>query len=196
MLETTFQSFFFSKFSGGSPPPPSPNGSHLRPSQILPRQCLQSGYGPKWLVIVAPLRLEKPLQKPWTINVAQRWIKQDRDQEKDKNRIKVKKTTAKSDQTTWKMVRYKIFRPANTSLHHVKWLNLTSESSILLKKKVARSQLEEKNTRNSNPASPEFTPHRVNYVYLFSVVRQNFPSVRSLLDGSSSKKKNTTSDTS
>ena len=59
------------------------------------------------------------------------------------------------------MVRYKIFRPANTSLHHVKWLNLTSESSILLKKKVARSQLEEKNTRNSNPASPEFTPHRM-----------------------------------
>ena len=28
------------------------------------------------------VRLVKPLQKPWTINVAQRWIKQDRDQSK------------------------------------------------------------------------------------------------------------------
>ena len=47
------------------------------------------------------LRLEKPLQK-LTINVAQSWIKQDRD------RIKIKKATAKTDQTTWKRLRYTI----------------------------------------------------------------------------------------
>ena len=39
--------------------------------------------------------------------------------EKDKNKIKVKKTTAKTDQTKWKMLRYTIFRLANTSLHQV-----------------------------------------------------------------------------
>ena len=48
------------------------------------------------------LRLEKPLQKPWTINVAQSLIKQDRD------RIKIKKATAKTDQTTWKRLKYTI----------------------------------------------------------------------------------------
>ena len=48
------------------------------------------------------LRLEKPLQKPWTNNVAQSWIKQDRDG------IKIKKATAKTDQTTWKRLRYTI----------------------------------------------------------------------------------------
>ena len=48
------------------------------------------------------LRLEKPLQKPWTINVAQSLIKQDRD------RIKIKKSTATTDQTTWKRLRYTI----------------------------------------------------------------------------------------
>ena len=47
------------------------------------------------------LTLEKPLQK-LTINVAQSWIKQDRD------RIKIKKATAKTDQTTWKRLRYTI----------------------------------------------------------------------------------------
>ena len=36
-----------------------------------------------------------------------------------KNRIKVKKTTAKTDQTMWKSLRYTIFRLANTSLHPV-----------------------------------------------------------------------------
>ena len=59
------------------------------------------------------LKLEKTLQKLWTINVAQSWIKQDRD------RIKIKKATAKTDQTTWKRLRYTIFRLANTSLHQV-----------------------------------------------------------------------------
>ena len=48
------------------------------------------------------LRLEKPLQKPWTNNVAQSWIKQDRDG------IEIKKATAKTDQTTWKRLRYTI----------------------------------------------------------------------------------------
>ena len=48
------------------------------------------------------LRLEKPLQKPWTINVAKSWIKQDRDG------IKIKKATAKTDQTTWKRLKYTI----------------------------------------------------------------------------------------
>ena len=48
------------------------------------------------------LRLEKPLQIPWTINVAQSWIKQDRDG------IKIKKATAKTDRTTWKRLRYTI----------------------------------------------------------------------------------------
>ena len=36
-----------------------------------------------------------------------------------KNRIKVKKTPAKTDQTMWKSLRYTIFRLANTSLHPV-----------------------------------------------------------------------------
>ena len=48
------------------------------------------------------LSLEKPLQKRWTINVAQSWIKQDRDG------IKIKKATAKTDQTSWKRLRYTI----------------------------------------------------------------------------------------
>ena len=54
MLEIAFQSFLFSNFLKESPPPPSPNGSHLRSSQSLLRQCLKSGYGLEWLVIVAP----------------------------------------------------------------------------------------------------------------------------------------------
>ena len=39
-------------------------------------------YGNKFIKLGWKLRLEKLLQKPWAINVAQRWIKQDRDQSK------------------------------------------------------------------------------------------------------------------
>ena len=38
-----------------------------------------------------------------------------------KNRNKVKKTTAETDQTTWKRLRYTILRLANTSLHPASW---------------------------------------------------------------------------
>ena len=50
--------------------------------------------------MLCKLGLQRPLQKPWTINVT---LDQTRtwSLEKDKNRIKVKKTTAKTDQTTW-----------------------------------------------------------------------------------------------